>query len=132
MTKYLIPTDFSKESISYTEKFVEQLSEDKVEILLMFPDYLDDSITDLLFYSPRKFLDSKMPKDYQNWYADFKRGNSDKVNMFLTPFHGFTTNAFLNFAEGNNINYCAIPENLPYKLGTNPNKLISKSKINTI
>jgi hypothetical protein len=98
----------------------------------MFSDYLDDSITELLCYSPIRFLKSKMPEFYEKWFSDFQIRNGDKFITSILAFHGFTTNAFMNFTEANKVDCCIIPQNLKFILGVNPNKFIYKSKIETI
>jgi hypothetical protein len=98
----------------------------------MFSDFLDDSITDLLFYSQTKFLKEKMPENFEATFEKIKEKYAAKCRISIVPFHGFTTNAFKNFLEGNDISNCFVPKNLEYKMGVNPNKFITKSKLTTI
>lgn len=65
MTKALIPTDFSEASLTQLESFIQNNQERNFEYVLMFSEHLDDSITELLFYSPSKFLENKMPKSFK-------------------------------------------------------------------
>jgi hypothetical protein len=55
-----------------------------------------------------------------------------KCRINILPFHGFTTNAFKNFLEGKDISNYFAPKNLEYKMGVNPNKFITKSKLTII
>jgi len=55
MTKVLIPTDFSEASLMQFESFIQNNQEKQFEYVLIFSEHLDDSITELLFYSPSKF-----------------------------------------------------------------------------
>jgi hypothetical protein len=132
MYKILIPTDFSERSLNQLDTFIRNHEYEGFECVLMFYDFLDDSITDLLFYSQTKFLKEKMPKDFETKFEDIKLKYAIKCKITILPFHGFTTNDFKDFLEANGISTCQIPENLDYKLGVNPKKLITKSKITTI
>jgi hypothetical protein len=55
MRKVLIPIDFSENSLKQLDTFIQNYEWEGFECVLMFSDYLDDSITDLLFYSQTKF-----------------------------------------------------------------------------
>jgi len=56
MSGVLIPTDFSENSLKQLDSFIQNYEWEGFECVLMFSDFLDDSITDLLFYSQIKFL----------------------------------------------------------------------------
>ena len=132
MYKILIPTDFSEPSLLQLDTFIQNHEYEGFECVVMFSDFLDDSITDLLFYSQTKFLKEKMPKNFETKFEEIKLKYATKCKINILPFHGFTTNDFKNFLEGNGISKCYIPKNLDYKLGVNPNKLITQSKLTTI
>jgi hypothetical protein len=132
MSKILIPTDFSESSLNQLDTFIQNNQEEGFECVLMFSDFLEDSITELLFYNQTKFLNEKMPKNFKTKLEEIKVKYATICKLSIVPFHGFTTNAFLNFIDGNGISYCYIPKNLEYKMGVNPNKFITKSKLTTI
>jgi hypothetical protein len=131
MSKILIPTDFSENSLNQLDNFIQNYEGEGFECVLMFSDFLDDSITDLLFYSQTKFLKEKMPENFEATFEKIKEKYAAKCRISIVPFHGFTTNAFKNFLEGNDISNCFVPKNLEYKMGANPNKFITKSKLTT-
>jgi hypothetical protein len=132
MSKILIPTDFSESSLNQLDTFIQNNQEEGFECVLMFSDFLDDSITELLFYNQTKFLNEKMPKNFKTKFEEIKIKYATKCKISIVPFHGFTTNAFKNFIDGNGISNCYVPKNLEYKIGVNPNKFITKSKLTTI
>jgi hypothetical protein len=132
MSKILIPTDFSENSLNQLGTFIQNYEGEGFECVLMFSDFLDDSITDLLFYSQTKFLKEKIPENFEAMLEKIKEKYAEKCRISIVPFNGFTTNAFKNFLEGNDISNCFIPKNLEYKMGVNPNKFITKSKLTTI
>lgn len=132
MSKILIPTDFSESSLNQLDTFIQNNQEEGFECVLMFSDFLDDSITELLFYNQTKFLNEKMSKNFKTKFEEIKVKYTAKCSINILPFHGFTTNAFKNFLEGNDISNCFVPKNLEYKIGVNPNKFITKSKLKTI
>ena len=132
MSKILIPTDFSENSLNQLDTFIQNYKEEGFECVLMFSDFLEDPIPELLFYNQTKYLDKKMPKNFKTMFEELEVKYSTKCRISIVPFHGFTTNAFKNFLEGNNIYNCFVPKNLEYKMGINPNKFITNSKLTTI
>jgi hypothetical protein len=50
--RILIPIDFSVESLNTLKRALDGLGDTHVEVILMYAEYLSDSITELLFYSP--------------------------------------------------------------------------------
>lgn len=129
MTKVLIPTDFSEDSLTHLETLIQKNQEGHFEYVLIFSEHLDDSITELLFYSPSKFLESKMPKSFKIGFGQITEKYKQNCNINLLPFHGFTSSAFENFVVGNGITNYLIPQNLEYKIGLNPIKFINKCKL---
>jgi 16S rRNA C1402 N4-methylase RsmH len=73
-----------------------------------------------------------MPENFEATFEKIKEKYAAKCRISIVPFHGFTTNAFKNFLEGNDISNCFVPKNLEYKMGVNPVKFITKSKLTTI
>jgi len=132
MSKVLMPTDFSENSLKQLDTFIQNYEGEGFECVLMFSDFLDDSITELLFYNQTKFLNEKMPKNFKTKFEEIKVKYATKCRISTVPFHGFTTNAFKDFLECNDISNCFVPKNLEYKMGVNPNKFITKSKLTTI
>jgi hypothetical protein len=76
---------------------------------------------------PKKFEDK-----FEDKFEEIKVKYATKCKISIVPFHGFTTNAFKNFIDGNSISNCYVPKNLEYKMGVNPNKFITKSKLTII
>jgi hypothetical protein len=132
MSKVLMPTDFSENSLKQLDTFIQNYEGEGFECVLMFSDFLDDSITDLLFYSQTKFLKEKMPENFTATFEKIKEKYAAKCRISIVPFHGFTTNAFKYFLEANDISNCFVPKNLEYKIGVNPIKFITKSKLTTV
>jgi hypothetical protein len=55
MSKILIPTDFSENSLNQLDTFIQIYEGVGFECVLMFSDFLDDSNTDLLFSVKQSF-----------------------------------------------------------------------------
>jgi hypothetical protein len=98
----------------------------------MFSEFLNDSISDLLFFSQTKFLKEKMPKNFENKFKEIKLKYAINCKRSIILPHGFTTNAFKNFIDVNGVSNCYVPKNHDYKMGLNPNKFITKSKLTVI
>lgn len=62
MIKILLPTNYIESSLNQLDSFIQNIEVEGFECLLIFSDFIDDSIADLLFYSRTMFLKEKMPE----------------------------------------------------------------------
>lgn len=130
--KILIPIDFKVESLN-TLKIALNEIEEEVEVVLMYSEYLSDSITELLFYSPDEKRKSLNTPDFGESLSILKnRFESTLIKVDIEFFHGFNAKAFKNFAEGKKVDCIYIPKNYKLQLSKNgfdPIPLIQKSKL---
>lgn len=111
----LIPIDFEVESLN-TAKLLLTESNEPVKILLVYPEYLSDSIPDLVFYSPIRRLDALATHEFREALAILRNRFSDKlISLELMLFHGTTRNAFRNFVEANNVDEVHLPKTYALK-----------------
>jgi len=111
----LIPIDFEVESLN-TAKLLMAESNEPVRILLVYPEYLSDSIPELVFYSPVRRIDSLLTHEFREGLAILRNRFSDKlVSLELMLFHGQTRNAFKNFLEANNVDEVHMPKSYTLK-----------------
>ena len=129
----LIPTDFQVESLNTLKLALKHQNNQKVRVVLMYSEYLTDSITELLFYSPKEIIKSSIKPEFEEALAIIKnRFPKTLVEISMQMFHGFTTNAFLHFAHANNIDEVYIPKNYTLIKSTksfDPLPLLRKSKL---
>lgn len=116
----LIPTDFSIESLMLLKHAVAEDQDNKVNILLMYSVYPPDSITDLLFYSPSKLVESLITKDFKSAISVLQNKYSSKIlNISTEVFHGLNNEAFNNFASGNKVSEAFIPRHYKFRQNNN-------------
>jgi hypothetical protein len=129
----LIPTDFKIESLNTLKHALEERKREKSTAILMYSEYLSDSISELLFYNPARKIKSLAS-------ADFNDATEILINTYESSLHalkielfnGINKNAFLNFYEAHGIDLIYLPKDYrlkPYKNGFDPIPLIKKSKV---
>lgn len=129
----LVPIDFSVESLNTLKIALEQHKHDKVNVVLMYAENQNDSITELLFYSAEKTIQSLLNTTFNDALTILKNSYESSIQSFkIKIFHGQHANAFANFAEVNKIDLVYIPKSYRLQLkkrGFDPLPLIKKSKI---
>lgn len=137
MTKtILVPTDFSVASLNTLKLALEPYSEDPIEVILMYSEYLDDSITELLFYTPNKTISNHITPAFKEALEIIKNRFEGKIkHISIELFHGYNKNAIKTFLEANHVDEIYIPSN--YQLKTSkkafsPIPLLRKSNYNVI
>ncbi|MDX2069626.1 MAG: hypothetical protein SFV55_14455 [Haliscomenobacter sp.] len=129
----LIPTDFSVTSLNGLRLALEQMQEDQsVHVVLMYSEWLEDSITELLFYSPKKRIESLKSVVFEEALVIIQNRFENRIaSIRIELFHGYNTNAFHSFAEANQIDQVFALQDYafkPAKRGFDPIPLIKKSK----
>ncbi len=92
--KVLIPTDFSIASLNLVREAAEQAADHKLEIVLIYGLHLSSSITELLFFSKNKVINSLQS-------ADFMEACSLLKNKYLSKIDSIHPDLLI----GNNRNY---------------------------
>lgn len=130
-SKVLIPVDFNVESLVTLKVVLEQTSTTGLGVVLMYARHTDDSITDLLFYSPSRIIKLEAPTEFMDALAIIRnRYESTLDNVSIRLFHGQTVAAFRAFAEANRIAEIVLPKTYGFKPADNgfdPIPLIRKS-----
>lgn len=111
MTKtILIPTDFRVASLNTLKLALDDCKGEKVRAILLYCEYLNDSITELLFYSPENVIHSKLTLEFTEALEILKNRNEatlSKVEIKILNGNGKTY--FTNFLDANNIQEIFIP-----------------------
>lgn len=129
----LIPIDGRVESLATLRMALQNLESHDLHIVLMYSEYLNDSITDLLFYNAAKRLKTIITPAFEEALSVLKnRYETSFQSISIELFHGATVNAFRNFAAAKKIDIAWLPgaKSLkPAKNGFDPSSLIKKSGI---
>lgn len=112
----IIPTDFQVTSLVTIKKVIADLKEgDTVSIKLVHGYQLNDSITDLLFYSRRTLYANLVPQDFlESCQVIQNKHNATVTNLDIEFFHGGNAKALKQFCDKRRINLAYIP------VGQNP------------
>jgi hypothetical protein len=131
--KILIPIDFRVESLNTLKYALDDLKQEKSNIILMYSEYISDSITELLFYDPAKKIRELASSDFNDAIAIINNTHESSLHTIkIELFNGLNKNAFLNFYEAHAIDLIYLPKNYclkPHKNGFDPTPLIKKSKV---
>ncbi len=131
--RILIPVDFNVESLITLKKAIDELGDIEIEAVLLYSEYLTDSISELLLYSPKEKKSKLIPDLFHEALTILKnRYEKHLISVSVEFFHGYGTNAFKNLLEGNRIDIIYVPSD--YKLiltknGFDPLPIIRKSQI---
>ncbi len=132
----LIPIDFRVASLNTLKLALEPYSEDTIEVILLHAEYLNDSITELLFYTPKKIVSSYMTNEFKEALEIIRNRFEGKIKYInIELFHGYNTNAMRNFLEANHVDEIYIAKNYQLKQTKNafdPTPLLKKSNYNVI
>lgn len=131
--RILIPTDFNIESLNTLKRALDGLGDTEVHIVLMYSEYISQSITDLLFYSPETKRNDLLTPAFKEALNILKnRYEKNILSIRVEFFHGYGVSAFKNFLEGHKIDLIFVPKYYqlsPPKNGFDPIPIIKKSKI---
>lgn len=107
----LIPTDFTIESLNVLKTFLNNADKEcKYDIILLHGAFLNDSITDLLYFSKRKQIKNFSNSQFDEAFLVIKNKHESMINSIRKEvFFGLNQNAFNNFVEGNKIEEAYIP-----------------------
>lgn len=113
-TRILIPTDLTIESLNTLKLALAQLPD--VEVVLVYPCILSNSISDLLFYSPSKILQQKMSQDFYAALEILKNHFESQLHSLKVElFHGNGLSALKNFLGANQIDSIYLPSRFQFK-----------------
>lgn len=108
----LIPTDFSVRLLKLVFRAIEDNPDSQLRLLLVHRVSLSDSITDMLFYSKKKLLQSLETKEFKESCNIILSRYEKKIeSLKIELFSGFNSKAFQNFLEGNEVDEIYSPLN---------------------
>lgn len=91
----LIPIDFRVASLSALSLALEQTDEPTVRVVLLYCESLDNSITELLFYSPERTIDDLLTRDFRDALTILLNRFENTVDdLRIELFHGHAQRAF--------------------------------------
>ena len=134
MTKtILVPVDLNVASLNTLRLALESLPDQKIKVMLMYPKNMDGNISDLLFLSPYRIIQSLISPEYKEALEIIKNRFSEKLVYVTTKlFYGNTTAFLKNFIEANAIDAIIVPKNYKFQTGNqlfDPVPLLKKAKI---
>ena len=107
----LVPTDFSIASLNIVKSYLnEQDRNTRINIVLLHGMHQSDSITNLLFFSKSKVLESLTNPAFEEACRVLKNKYASQIRIMRKDiFTGFTQAAFNQFAEANHIDEVCLP-----------------------
>lgn len=132
--KILIPTDFSVKSLRLVREAIEQTKEENLEIILIHGAYLPTSITDLLFFSKTKLINSLQTQEFIDACRLIKSKYQSNIHsLYVDIIFGNNRSYFHTYLEKNQISEIFIPlnykMNFKHKHSFNPLPLFKKCPI---
>lgn len=134
--RLLIPVDFTNTTLETIEWALSVFDENPVEIVLLLAREMEYSITEMILYRPKPFLDEVFTTNFKASIAELRQMYTNTLaKIHVEVFHGNTVQAMKNFLEIHTINcICLPPLGLykPVKDSFDPRKLLQKSNISVI
>jgi len=109
----LIPTDYTVESLNLVKAALSKRSNGKkYDIILIHGIFLSSSITELLFLSKDKIIESLSNPEFDEACEVLRNKFDSQINSLRKDFFsGSWQSAFNNYVEGNRIDEAFIPSN---------------------
>jgi hypothetical protein len=130
----LIPIDFSIESLNTLKLALEENKSESVSVVLVYTEHLTNSISELLFYSSQKIIQSYTSPQFNDAINIIKNTyESTLQSLRIELFHGCNKNALRNFLEALQIDHIYLPKTYRLKLkknGFDPIPIIKKITTN--
>lgn len=91
----LIPTDFRVSSLNTLRLALERLEESSVDVVLLYCETLDASITELLFYSPERIIRDSVTNDFRDALSILMNRFENEIGALTVElFHGHVQSVF--------------------------------------
>lgn len=114
----LVPTDFRVVSLHTLRLALELIEEPTVHVVLLHCLTLDDSITELLFYSPNRTVDDLSTDDFQHAINIIRNRFEHKIGeLQMKLFHGRVQSTFDTLLETWQIDAIFVPKSYALHLG---------------
>jgi len=129
----LVPIDFRVASLNTLKLALESRKDYRIKVILMYSEFLSNSIADLLFYSPDKIINSHLTSEFNEALEILKNryvGMLSDVQIKL--FHGNGSSSLNAFLIGHKIDEIFVPKTyrlMTPKKGFSPIPFIRKNSI---
>lgn len=116
----LIPTDFSVESLNTLKVALSEDNHTELHVILMCGEYLNDSISDLLFYSRERSLTKLLTPEFNEAISILKNRFEKKIlSLKVELFNGATSRSLSNFMQARNVEQVFVPRNYELRYSKN-------------
>jgi hypothetical protein len=106
----LVPTDFRIESLNTLKLALKQNEQYELKVVLLYAELQSDSITDLIFYSPQKIIQSHITQGFRDAISILQnRFGPVFAGLKIELFHGHTNSAFANFLQARGVSEIYVP-----------------------
>lgn len=113
----LVPIDFRVESLNTLKLALNQSNENSIEVVLMYAEFLSDSISDLLFYSQEKIINARMKPEFLKAMAILKNRFENKISRFeIEVFHGRNQSSLERYMKAHKIDEIYVAKTYNLKL----------------
>lgn len=115
----LIPVDLKVSSLKTLKLALEHEESSELVIILLFPRLLNDSITELLFYSEYKLIEQNMTPEFKEGLEMIKnRYETRWLSVHIRQLAFDSTAYFKRFIEVNQVETIYYPKSYRLNLGT--------------
>jgi hypothetical protein len=116
--KILVPTDFRVASLHPLRLALELIEEQPVDVVLLYCQTLDDSITELLFYSSTRIIEDVSTADFEDAISILRNRFEYKIGTLqIELFHSHAQHAFDTLLATLGIDAIFIAQSYPLHLG---------------
>lgn len=114
----LVPTDFRVASLRTLRLALELINEPTVDVVLLHCQTLDDSITELLFYSPTRIIEDLLTEDFGDAVSILRNRFEHTIgNLRIELFHGYAQSTFNSLLDRLKIDSIFVSQSYPLHLG---------------
>ena len=122
----LIPIDFRVASLNTLKFALERSSGEPHRVILIYAEYLEDSITELLFYRPESKIASKITPEFKNALEVLRnRFEFQIADLSIKLFHNRSRRGLRRFVENHQIDEIYIPQTYRLKMPRKAFDLVS-------
>lgn len=116
--KILVPIDFHVASLNTLKLALESEATARIAAVLMYPETLSGSISELLFYNPLAQIRKLMGKEFKEALSILQsRHESRLAPPHVQLYHGKSRSAMLHFLMANGIEEIYVPKAYRLRLG---------------
>ncbi|MBA4852335.1 universal stress protein [Emticicia sp. BO119] len=122
----LIPIDFRVASLNTLKYALERSSGSPHRVVLIYAEYLEDSISELLFYRPESKIASKITPEFRNALEVLRnRFEYQITDLSIKLFHNRSRRGLRRFIENQQIDEIYIPQTYRLKMPKKAFDLVS-------